>query len=220
MSCPFVLCSEIISKCQSDISQIMDDIQKAGIPFQTKAQWKVISFLNAETKSPDVHIIGPHHWNLSGHKQLTYQKHKIRFNDPIFKARDAISALGGYFEDTRTIERLGFERAPNGKINFVFMGHNLKNTINGPQNTWALPRVLKDIHDLPKATGLYKIGSHSFPADGPKSVIKLALILSAPKTPLETRKNTKPLASIHRVWTFSEVAQFQKEILGVEDSKD
>lgn len=163
--------------------------------------------------------LGPSLHKMSGHRQII--AHEVSRNmEGLFKElRENLQSLGGYFTDVSKTQAIGIGRGMNDKMHLHLMGYNIYGSLTGTPKSWALPRMLDDLRNLPEPTAIYKIGNHKVWADSPDTVVKISLTMSSPKTPWYKRKKTKNMATIERIWSFEEVMNIQYNLLGLKNGK-
>lgn len=162
---------------------------------------------------------GPSLHKMSGHRQMI--AHEVNRNlEGVFKElRENLQSLGGYFADVGKTQTIGIGRGAGDKMHLHLMGYNIYGALTGAPKSWAFPRMLDDLRNLPEPTAIYKMGSHKVWADSPDTVVKISLTMSAPKTPWYKRKKTKNMATIERIWSFEEVMNIQYNLLGLKNGK-
>lgn len=205
----FVEAAKCVKNAQTQVEDILKDLEHSGLRWYSEkdrdySAWRVMGTDEHTT------IIGPQTWNVSAHLKLEIETAQLAIHAILTEMKNHLRTLGGYFT---TPLSMGFERRYNGMV-FYFMNFAIKGCLDGDDpKKWVLPKVLERIHPVPTGTGTFKLGHHTFLADRPESIIKLYLILSAPKTDPKTRKKTKDMPQINQVWDFETVKAKQQAIL-------
>lgn len=178
-------------------------------------------FQHYDKDVPEWHLAmhGPATHKMSGHRQMVAHEAKRELLPVFENLREELQSLGGYFTDIGQSQAIGVGRGAQDKMHLHLMGYNIYGALTGPEKSWALPRLLDDLRNLPQPTAIYKMGSHKVWADSPETVVKISLTMSAPKTPWYKRKKTKNMATIERIWSFEEVMDIQYNLLGLKNGK-